>query len=176
MTAEQVASMSTPSMLTRQSILHSFPCTCTRTIPSSVTRWKKSTESRIGLVGWTQVVEKRYDYLNNPPKSCILMPCIHKQWYQSNPHQFHLVTLGTMHSLPSPVQRRSQKVYKPEFFETLKKEKDGRDGVRLARDWIVDEDMKQVRMPSLVQPLPDIKLILRRIGRWCEACRRMESD
>ncbi|TEB29646.1 Rad17-domain-containing protein [Coprinellus micaceus] len=64
-------------------------------------------------------------------------------WYQSNPHQFHLVTLGTMHSLPSPVQRRSQKVYKPEFFETLKKEKDARDGVRLARDWIVDEDMKQ---------------------------------
>lgn len=62
----------------------------------------------------------------------------------------HLVTLGTMHSLPSPVQRRSQKVYKPEFFETLKKEKDARDGVRLARDWIVDEDMKQVRVPSLV--------------------------
>lgn len=73
---------------------------------------------------------------------CILT--IGLQWYQSNPHQFHLITLGTMHSLPSPVQRRSQKVYKPEFFDVLKKEKDARDGVRLARQWIIDQDISQV--------------------------------
>ncbi|KAH6904280.1 Rad17 cell cycle checkpoint protein-domain-containing protein [Coprinopsis sp. MPI-PUGE-AT-0042] len=55
-------------------------------------------------------------------------------WYQANPHQFHLITLGTLHSLPSPVQRRSQKIFKPEFFDLLQKEKDARDAVRLTRD------------------------------------------
>ncbi|KAF6752782.1 Rad17 cell cycle checkpoint protein-domain-containing protein [Ephemerocybe angulata] len=64
-------------------------------------------------------------------------------WYQANPHQFHLLTLGTLHSLPSPVQRRSQKVFKPEYFEVFRKEKEARDAVRLTRDWVVDEDVKQ---------------------------------
>lgn len=49
-----------------------------------------------------------------------------------------------MHSLPTPVTRRSQKVYKPEFFEVFRKEKEARDAVRLTRDWLVDEDVKEV--------------------------------
>ncbi|KAG2004670.1 hypothetical protein CC2G_003205 [Coprinopsis cinerea AmutBmut pab1-1] len=64
-------------------------------------------------------------------------------WYQANPHQFHLVALGTMHSLPSPVIRRSQKIYKPEFFDVLQKERDARDAVRLAKEWIVEEDLRK---------------------------------
>ncbi|KAH9475883.1 Cell cycle checkpoint protein RAD17 [Psilocybe cubensis] len=60
-------------------------------------------------------------------------------WYQANPHQFHLLTLGTLHSLPSPVPRRSQKYYKPEFFGFLQKEKDAWDSVCATRDWLIDD-------------------------------------
>ncbi|KAG6829943.1 hypothetical protein H0H92_002847 [Tricholoma furcatifolium] len=60
-------------------------------------------------------------------------------WYQANPHQFHLLTLGTIHSLPSPVARRSQKITKPVFFECLQKEKDAWEGVRDARGWALGD-------------------------------------
>ncbi|KAJ7148866.1 hypothetical protein C8R46DRAFT_1311007 [Mycena filopes] len=60
-------------------------------------------------------------------------------WYQANPHRFHLLTLGTLHSLPSPVPRRSQKMFKPEFFEYLNKEKDAWEAVRDVRGWIVGD-------------------------------------
>ncbi|KAF9531359.1 Rad17 cell cycle checkpoint protein-domain-containing protein [Crepidotus variabilis] len=59
-------------------------------------------------------------------------------WYQANPHQFHLLALGTLHSLPSPVQRRSQKYYKPQFFSSLQKERDGLEGVRRTKDWLAE--------------------------------------
>ncbi|TFK34628.1 Rad17 cell cycle checkpoint protein-domain-containing protein [Crucibulum laeve] len=62
-------------------------------------------------------------------------------WYQGNPHRFHLLALGTLHALPSPVPRRSQKLFKPEFFHFLQKEKDAWDGVRDARRWVVDETL-----------------------------------
>ncbi|KAJ7242936.1 hypothetical protein C8J57DRAFT_1477252 [Mycena rebaudengoi] len=45
-------------------------------------------------------------------------------WYQANPHRFHLLTLGTLHSLPTPVTRRSQKIFKTEFFDFLNREKE----------------------------------------------------
>ncbi|KAK0450286.1 Rad17 cell cycle checkpoint protein-domain-containing protein [Desarmillaria tabescens] len=60
-------------------------------------------------------------------------------WYQANPHRFHLLTLGTLHSLPTPVERRSQKIFKPEFFDYLNKEKDGWEGVRDVRRWLVEK-------------------------------------
>ena len=44
--------------------------------------------------------------------------------------------MGTLHSLPSPVLRRSQKTYKPEFFAFLQKEKDAADSVQHTRDWL----------------------------------------
>ncbi|KAI0746491.1 P-loop containing nucleoside triphosphate hydrolase protein [Daedaleopsis nitida] len=59
-----------------------------------------------------------------------------EMWYQSNPHQFHLVTLGTLHALPSPVPRRNQKPYKPAFFETLRRQHDAEDGVRDVQAWL----------------------------------------
>ena len=46
------------------------------------------------------------------------------QWHQANPHRFHLLTLGTLHALPSPVPRRAQKMYKPAFFEALRRGRD----------------------------------------------------
>ncbi|RDB30728.1 Cell cycle checkpoint protein RAD17 [Hypsizygus marmoreus] len=60
-------------------------------------------------------------------------------WYQANPHRFHLLTLGTLHSLPSPVARRSQKIYKPAFFDFLQKEKNAWDSVRDTRGWVIGE-------------------------------------
>ncbi|KAF8625498.1 hypothetical protein AX15_005346 [Amanita polypyramis BW_CC] len=58
-------------------------------------------------------------------------------WYQANPHQFHLLTLGTLHSLPSPVPRRNQKILKPQFFEYLEKEKEGLGAIRDVQSWMV---------------------------------------
>ncbi|KAI0084967.1 Rad17 cell cycle checkpoint protein-domain-containing protein [Irpex rosettiformis] len=59
-----------------------------------------------------------------------------ESWLQANPHQFHLVTLGTLHSLPSPVTRRGQKPYKPEFFDNLKGLREGEDGLRDVQEWL----------------------------------------
>ncbi|KAL0563836.1 RFC checkpoint protein Rad17 [Marasmius crinis-equi] len=58
-------------------------------------------------------------------------------WYQVNPHRFHLLALGTLHSLPAPVERRSQRVFKPEFFDFLQKEKDAWEGVKDVRSWLI---------------------------------------
>ncbi|KAJ3999073.1 Rad17 cell cycle checkpoint protein-domain-containing protein [Lentinula boryana] len=60
-------------------------------------------------------------------------------WYQVNPYRFHLLALGTLHSLPTPVPRLNQKVCKPEFFDNLNKEKEAWEGVRDVRSWIVDQ-------------------------------------
>ena len=59
-----------------------------------------------------------------------------EQWYQANPHQFHLVALGKMHAFPSPVPRRNQKPFKPAFFETLKQQHEAEDGVRDVQLWL----------------------------------------
>ncbi|KAI0764825.1 P-loop containing nucleoside triphosphate hydrolase protein [Fomes fomentarius] len=59
-----------------------------------------------------------------------------EMWYQANPHQFHLVTLGTLHALPSPVPRRNQKPYKPAFFDNLRRKHDAEDGVRDIQMWL----------------------------------------
>lgn len=60
------------------------------------------------------------------------------QWYQTNPHQFHLLTLGTLHSLPSPVPRRGQKMYKPAFFDALKTQRVAEDAVADTRGWLAE--------------------------------------
>ena len=58
------------------------------------------------------------------------------QWYQANPHQFHLVTLSTLHALPSPVERRNQKPFKPAFFDSLRRQHEAEDGVRDIQLWL----------------------------------------
>ncbi|EIN04674.1 P-loop containing nucleoside triphosphate hydrolase protein [Punctularia strigosozonata HHB-11173 SS5] len=55
---------------------------------------------------------------------------------QANPHRFHLVALGTLHSLPSPVPRRGQKLSKPLYFDNLHKERDCRSAVEDVRHWL----------------------------------------
>ncbi|KDQ55490.1 hypothetical protein JAAARDRAFT_195860 [Jaapia argillacea MUCL 33604] len=59
-------------------------------------------------------------------------------WYQANPHRFHLLTMGTLHSLPSPVTRRSQKIFKPEFFDVLSKHRECEDAVEDVLEWTRD--------------------------------------
>ncbi|KAI0916087.1 hypothetical protein AcV7_007186 [Taiwanofungus camphoratus] len=59
-----------------------------------------------------------------------------ESWHQANPHRFHLLTLGTLHSLPSPVVRRNQKPYKPDFFDALRSEREAEDGVRDVQAWL----------------------------------------
>ncbi|KAG5734157.1 Cell cycle checkpoint protein RAD17 [Termitomyces sp. T112] len=69
-------------------------------------------------------------------------------WYQANPHQFHLLTLGTIHSLPSPVTRRSQTITKPVFFDCLQREKNAWEGVRDARGWALGDGTDQTNLRS----------------------------
>lgn len=61
-----------------------------------------------------------------------------ESWMQANPHRFHIVALGTMHSLPSPVRRRGQKQFKPAFFEGLKKERESLSAVKTLQDWLYE--------------------------------------
>lgn len=58
------------------------------------------------------------------------------QWLQANPHRFHLLALGTMHALPTPVARRGQKFFKPEFFDYLKQEQAAGDATRDTLHWL----------------------------------------
>ncbi|KAJ4474014.1 Rad17 cell cycle checkpoint protein-domain-containing protein [Lentinula edodes] len=60
-------------------------------------------------------------------------------WYQVNPYRFHLLALGTLHSLPAPVPRLNRKVCKPDFFDNINKEKESWDGVRDVRSWIINQ-------------------------------------
>ncbi|TDL27922.1 P-loop containing nucleoside triphosphate hydrolase protein [Rickenella mellea] len=59
-----------------------------------------------------------------------------QHWHQANPHQFHLLAMGTLHSLPSPVARRSQKMFKPEFFDALKRSHEADDAIADVREWM----------------------------------------
>jgi cell cycle checkpoint protein len=52
--------------------------------------------------------------------------------------------MGMLHSLPSPVLRCRQKLFKPEFFNYLMKEKDVWDVVRDVRGWIVEDAVARV--------------------------------
>ncbi|KAG8912320.1 Cell cycle checkpoint protein rad17 [Tulasnella sp. 408] len=47
-----------------------------------------------------------------------------------------MLTLGTLHALPSPVSRRGQKTFKPEFFDALNKTKDAERSLEDVRCWL----------------------------------------
>ncbi|KAG8892061.1 Cell cycle checkpoint protein rad17, partial [Tulasnella sp. 417] len=47
-----------------------------------------------------------------------------------------MLTLGTLHALPSPVSRRGQKTFKPEFFDVLNKTKDADRSLEDVRCWL----------------------------------------
>lgn len=47
-----------------------------------------------------------------------------------------MLTLGTLVSLPSPVPRLNQKMFKPEYFEYFKKTQQANDEVADVKDWI----------------------------------------
>ena len=58
------------------------------------------------------------------------------QWYDANPHTFHMLALGTLHSLPSPVQRTGQLICKPEFFGALRREHAAGDALERTSSWL----------------------------------------
>ena len=67
----------------------------------------------------------------------------------TNPTRFHLIALGTMHSLPSPVPRKGQRNYKPEFFDFLRKQREAEDGVSETLHWL--RQVRTLRFSQLSQ-------------------------
>ncbi|KAF8496473.1 P-loop containing nucleoside triphosphate hydrolase protein [Russula emetica] len=59
-----------------------------------------------------------------------------ENWYDANPHTFHMLALGTLHSLPSPVQRTGQLICKPEFFGALRREQAAGDALERTSSWL----------------------------------------
>jgi cell cycle checkpoint protein len=55
-----------------------------------------------------------------------------------------------LHSLPTPVERRSQKVHKPEFFDYLNKGKDAYDGVEQVKEWLIEAAIEQKVRVSVI--------------------------
>lgn len=86
------------------------------------------------------------------------------QWHQAHPHRFHMLALGTLHSLPSPVQRRGQKPYKPIFFENLRREREAEDGLRDVQEWLM-----HVGRPSVLRACCSHAQSLLRTWRRVEA-------
>jgi len=77
------------------------------------------------------------------------------------------------------VPRRSQKYFKPEFFSFLQKEKDAWDSVRTTKDWITENEAKEVRIsPMMVIYAPFLTSFSFLLGitdrRLWVASRRME--
>ncbi|KAH8109931.1 P-loop containing nucleoside triphosphate hydrolase protein [Phellopilus nigrolimitatus] len=87
-----------------------------------------------------------------------------EHWYQTNPHQFHLLTLGTLHALPTPVSRRSQKMYKPEFFEVLKKTRKADDAVGDVWRWLQDSGSVRWAKAEIVQEMGAVLKAGKRVG------------
>ncbi|KDQ11559.1 hypothetical protein BOTBODRAFT_189751 [Botryobasidium botryosum FD-172 SS1] len=52
------------------------------------------------------------------------------------PYAFQTLTRGVLHSLPTPVARRNQKIFKPEFFDHLRKTRDAEGVVADVVAWI----------------------------------------
>lgn len=50
-----------------------------------------------------------------------------------------------MHSLPSPVSRRGQKPYKPEFFDNIKAARAAEDALTDVQGWLRDVGLHRIR-------------------------------
>lgn len=50
--------------------------------------------------------------------------------------KFHALTMGTLISLPSPVPRQGQKLFKPDYFEYLKKDHNANDAILDVQEWL----------------------------------------
>ncbi|KAI9465709.1 Rad17-domain-containing protein [Lactarius psammicola] len=59
-----------------------------------------------------------------------------ENWYDANPHAFHIQALGSLHSLPSPVPRTGQRIFKPAFFGSLQKQESARDALDRTSNWL----------------------------------------
>lgn len=53
-------------------------------------------------------------------------------------YAFHIASAGTLHSLPTPVPRRNQKLIKPEYFDVLERTKKAKEEAAAVRNWLFD--------------------------------------
>ncbi|KAI0301597.1 Rad17 cell cycle checkpoint protein-domain-containing protein [Multifurca ochricompacta] len=83
-----------------------------------------------------------------------------ENWYDANPHAFHIRALGTLHSLPSPVSSTGQRIYKPAFFDALQRERGARDALDYTSNWL-----SSTRLWPLVAMTTELGGILRVLGR-----------
>lgn len=83
-----------------------------------------------------------------------------ENWYDANPHAFHIQALGTLHSLPSPVPRTGQRIYKPAFFSSLRKQQSARDALDRTSDWL-----SSTGLWSRVTIATELGGVLRTLGR-----------
>ncbi|KAI9509328.1 Rad17-domain-containing protein [Russula earlei] len=83
-----------------------------------------------------------------------------ENWYDVNPHAFHIQALGTLHSLPSPVPRTGQQFYKPEFFGARQREQVARDALEHVSSWLSGAGIR-----SRVAVVTELGGVLRGMGR-----------
>ncbi|KAH9177779.1 Rad17-domain-containing protein [Lactarius sanguifluus] len=83
-----------------------------------------------------------------------------ENWYDANPHAFHIQALGTLHSLPSPVPRTGQRIFKPAFFSSLQKQQSARDALDQTSNWL-----PSTRLWSRVAITTELGGVLRTLGR-----------
>ncbi|EIW56046.1 Rad17-domain-containing protein [Trametes versicolor FP-101664 SS1] len=98
-----------------------------------------------------------------------------ESWHQANPHQFHLVALGTLHALPSPVPRRNQKPFKPAFFDSLRKQHEAEDGVSDVQVWLQQNSAVALPGWSQREVVLSAGTALRTIDRACTPSGRAPS-
>ena len=105
----------------------------TKIIHNTVLALNNAARSSITSVG--QIAINRRMWVLSPG-ALIVNADSSDQWYDANPHTFHMLALGTLHSLPSPVQRTGQLICKPEFFGALRREQAAGDALERTSSWL----------------------------------------
>jgi len=105
-------------------------------IHQNYTQFCNELEECDGVIDWLSWVDSSGGEMASVHRPIFLILDLWIQWYEASPHRFHLLTLGTLHSLPSPVPRRSQKIFKPDYFDYITKEKDTWDAVSDTHSWM----------------------------------------
>ncbi|KAG2156755.1 Rad17 cell cycle checkpoint protein-domain-containing protein [Suillus bovinus] len=74
--------------------------------------------------------------------------CVGGHLPSTTPHAFPTLVLSTLHSLPTPVPRKGQKVCKPSWFDVRNKEQDASEGVGDVVTWLAHGGADGERAPG----------------------------
>lgn len=66
-------------------------------------------------------------------------------------YAFYIASAGTLHSLPTPVPRRNQKLTKPEYFDFLERTKKAREEATATRMWLFDRNLGWIYSQSAIE-------------------------